>query len=294
MENKTDNYQIITNQIIALIESGNLKFNSGMIADGSLPYNAKTKRLYSGVNFLTLFGVCQQKQYTVNGWLTFNQVKELGGNVRKGEKGVSIAFFGVSEKESESEAQEDTKRIPFLKRFVVFNVAQCDNLPEEYTQALTNKGDYFHSAEIDRLPELLGVTMQKALDSTPCYAPAVDTIFMPPMTAFTDSANYYATLLHEIVHSTGHKNRLNRDLNTRFGTAAYAAEELIAELGAAFLVHDFGLNGAMVENHAAYMESWLKLLKDDKKAIFTAASAATKAAEYVREVMAHATDKVAA
>lgn len=283
---KTDLYQEVTNQIIELIEAGNLKFENGWA--NCLPYNATTGTAYNGVNILILLGMATVKGYEKGAWLTFKQAQAAGGSVKKGSKGTKIFYFD-SIKVKDKETGEE-KTIPMLKCFTVFNVAQCENLnPEKLMikrSEQTNK-TITDIQEIEEIAASFGVEIAhcESLES-PCYFPSKDVIRMPKREQFKTTANYYATLLHELVHSTGHEKRLNREFSKRFGKEAYAFEELIAELGAAFLCAEFGLIGATVENHAAYLQSWLKVLKNDKKAIFTAASQAKKAAELIRQCAA--------
>lgn len=287
-----DHYADITQQIIALMESGHLNLKNDLLSDG-FPYNASTKRQYNGINLLMLVGVKNKFGYQSNGWLTFNQVKELGGHVRKGEKGAPIAFFSQITAEAANESGEEEKKIPFLKKFIVFNVEQCDNLPENIACLDAVKTDFVPMAEIDVLAEKMGVNVIHDDGNRIFYSPSRDTVTIPHPENFVSTANYYASLLHELIHATGNKSRLARDFSGRFGSEAYAFEELVAELGAAFLCGDYGLIDATVENHAAYLQNWLQILKDDKKAIFHASSKAGQAAQYLRDCAAMETTKAA-
>ncbi|MDK4565496.1 zincin-like metallopeptidase domain-containing protein, partial [Kingella kingae] len=250
-----------------------------------LPYNTVTGKHYNGVNVLTLLGKATFKGYEKGAWLTFKQAQSVGGNVKKGEKGTKVVYFDLI-KVKDKETGED-EVIPMLKSFTVFNIAQCENLDFE---KLVIKGSEQESEavkdiqEIEEIASSFGVKIAHCETlKAPCYIRSQDEIRMPHKEQFQTTENYYATLLHELVHSTGHESRLNRQFGKRFGDDAYAFEELIAELGAAFLCADFGLIGATVENHAAYLQSWLHVLRNDKKAIFTAASQAGKAAELIRK-----------
>ena len=281
--NKVDLYQEVTNEIISLIEAGNLKFESGWAS--SLPYNATTGKHYNGVNILMLLGKSTRAGYKKGGWLTYNQAKTAGGNVKKGEKGSKIVYFEMIKIKDKETGEEET--IPMLKSFTVFNLEQCENLDAAKLAVIAQDGENSQIAEISEIEELAAsfgveITHCETLNA-PHYNPSKDVIRMPQKEQFKTPENYYATLLYEMVHATGHKSRLNRDFSGRFGSEAYAFEELIAELGASFLCADFGLIGATVENHAAYLDSWLKVLKNDKKAIFTAASQATKAATLIKK-----------
>jgi hypothetical protein len=276
-----DLYKEITNQIIEMIEAGNLKFESGWA--NCLPYNATTGNFYKGVNVLMLLGVATKKGYEKGAWLTYKQAQASGGNVRKGEKGAKVSYFDKITVKDEDTGEE--KLIHMLKSFTVFNIEQCDNLDPEKLKMQEHGGEPVKEIEeIEEIAAAFGVKIAHCESlKYPCYIPAQDEIRMPTKAQFKTTANYYATLLHELVHSTGHESRLNREFGKRFGSQAYAFEELIAELGAAFLCSDFGLIGATVENHAAYLQNWLQVLKNDKKAIFTAASQASKAAALIRK-----------
>ena len=215
--------------------------------------------------------------------------------MKKGSKGTKVVYFDMI-KITDKDTGED-EIIPMLKSFTVFNIEQCENLNPE---KLMIKGSEQNSETVNDIQEIeeiaasFGVKIAH-LESlkSPCYIPSQDEIRMPNKEQFQTTENYYATLLHELVHSTGHESRLNREFSKRFGNEAYAFEELIAELGAAFLCADFGLIGATVENHAAYLQSWLQVLKNDKKAIFTAASQASKADALIRKCTAAESEELA-
>lgn len=205
-------------------------------------------------------------------WLTYKQAQALGAQVRKGERGTMAIFYKMLEKEAEDGG---TEQIPMLKTFTVFNVEQIDGLTltEESTADALVSG-------FDPLPHVDAFFRRTGADITErgqqaFFRPATDEIWLPERHLFTDAANFYATGLHELVHWTGAKSRLNREKCGRFGSAEYAFEELIAELGSAFLMADFGIAGDV--QHENYIASWLKSLKNDKRYIFRAASAASKA-----------------
>jgi len=212
-------------------------------------------------------------------YLTFNQAKTAGGNVRKGEHGIKVYFFKqltVADK-----ANGEDKTIPMLREFTVFNVAQCENLPDqvmngEYVAPLNSEA---RESLADRFIASKGADFREGT-GVPCYVPSKDFISMPAFDQFKARDDFYTTAFHELTHWTGAKHRLDRDFSGRFGTQAYAAEELVAELGAAFLNAEFGFD--RYERNAAYLANWIELLKNDCRAIFTAASKASKAAEYLR------------
>jgi len=293
---KRDIYQEVTDQIIKQLEEGSapwLKPWKDSAASTLMPMNVISKKSYSGVNVLLLWCAANEKGYESNAWLTYKQAQDLGGNVRKGEKGQAITFWKINKGTETNKAGEEAKKSwAILKRFTVFNVAQCENLgqlgleikevPEE--QRLTNAEHFIQNT---------GATINHGTNQ-PCYVPSQDVVFMPHRKQFEDGEgleHYYSTALHELTHWTSHKDRCDRSLNGRFGSESYAAEELIAEMGAAFLCAQLGIKGEM--RHTSYLKSWLKVLKEDKKAIFTAASMATKAADYLNQQQKEEQSKVA-
>lgn len=271
----TDIYQDVTDRIIAALESGSIPWHKPWNSKGGdFPHNAYTGRQYSGVNVLLL--LCQQasKGYASNGWLTYKQAQLADGTVKKGEKGTHVVFWQFKRVDEEGE-----KVIPLCRSYVVFNTEQCEGLTlRDYgSQALP-------ATEIDSYLLAAGAVLKHG-GNRACYSPSQDVITMPERGAFQNLNDYHATLLHEATHWTGHKSRLDRDLTGRFGTNAYAAEELIAEMGAAFLCARFGVPVQELQ-HAGYLQSWLSVLRADKRAIFTASSAAQKAADYILPRMA--------
>lgn len=276
MEKRVDVYRQVTDKIIAELEKGAapwVKDWSGT-ASSDMPRNAITSRAYSGVNILLLWIETAIHGYHSPRWLTFKQCAALGGRVRKNEKGTHITFFMVLEKENEN---GDAVKIPVMRGYTVFNVEQCENLPEKYLE----------NAYIQPVSDDNDSHMWEFLKSTgakysfggdrACYIPAFDEIKMPDRKSFKSCASFWATFCHELTHWTGHEARLNRKFGTRFGDENYAFEELIAELGAAFSCAVLGVENSQLR-HAGHIASWLKVLRADKRAIFTAASAATKAA----------------
>lgn len=285
----------VTAKIIAELEKGAAPWVKPWRTVSSLmrsPHNAATRREYNGINVILLWITCSLRGFQHSGFLTFKQVKELGGHVRKGEKATEIVlvkrFTAPVRNEDGSPKLDDegkpvTKEVPLLRGFHVFNVEQCDGLPD----AITGVGALpaITSTDFDAWAQATGANIKHSGEKA-CYYPQLDLIEMPLRSLFHENANYDATLLHELGHWTGHEKRLNRDLKGRFSTNAYAAEELIAELTAAFLCADLGIDGDL--RHAGYIQHWLKILREDNKAIFTAASQATKAAAYLKEQVAKA------
>lgn len=272
--------QAITDRIIDMLEQGG---NVGSArwtqsAKGGLPRNGKTGEAYRGVNVLLLWHEAAERGYASNVWLTYKQAEGLGGQVRKGEKSVLCCFFDRIQKRVEVEPV-DSEFFLMCKPFWLFNLAQIDGLPESLSTPLDTKA-FNPIEEAEQLLAGSGAAIRHGFDGA-FYAPAKDQICLPARERFTTTENYYATALHELTHWTGHASRLNRQFGQRFGDEAYAFEELVAELGAAFTVGQLGLVNATIENHAAYVESWIKVLKNDKSAIFTAASQASKASDYI-------------
>jgi antirestriction protein ArdC len=279
-------YDEVTAKIIAELEEGRIPWVQpwGRVgtATPGLPRNAVTGRNYSGVNVLILWGALFERGYPSQGWLTFRQTQQAGGCVRKGERGVTVVyadrFTPEAEKERARESGEQARAVPFLKRFTVFNLAQCeglrpglapdrDPLPERETVPVAEQ--VIAASGVD-----FRIGGEKAF-----YVPSADYVQVPPQPAFYDQVNFYRTALHELAHAVGHMSRLNRDQTASFGSKGYAKEELIAEMGSAFLCASLGI--APTVRHSDYLASWLDVLREDNRAIFRAASAATKAADWL-------------
>lgn len=279
-------YDAVTAKIIGELEAGRLPWvqpwgNAAACGPG-LPRNALTGRCYSGVNVLILWGAVIEGGFPSQGWLTFRQAIEAGGGVRKGERGTTVVyadrFTPEGEKERARQTGDDPKAIPFLKRFTVFNLAQCEGL----RPGLVPEPVPLPEREIVPVAEEViaasGVDFRVGGDKA-FYVPSQDFVQVPPQPAFFEQINYYRTCLHELTHATGHAKRLGRDLTNSFGSSGYAREELIAEIGSAFLCAALGIVPTV--RHADYIASWLAVLREDNRAIFRAASAATKAADWL-------------
>jgi antirestriction protein ArdC len=247
-----------------------------------LPKNAKTAWNYSGVNVLILWGAVIQKGYSCQHWLTFRQALALGGSVRKGERGTVACyadrFIPRAERERAAMDGDEPATVPFLKRFVLFNVDQCDGLPESAYQGAAPLPEREIVPQAEALIRATGADLRIG-GKRACYVPSGDFIQMPPQQAFFDQVNFFAVCLHEAAHWTGHPSRLNRDLSGSFGSQKYGREELVAELGAAFTCAELGIEPTL--RHADYIASWLDVLRADNRAIFRAASQASKAADYL-------------
>jgi antirestriction protein ArdC len=280
---RRDVYADVTNAIVARLEAGDVApwhkpWKTGA-ASRPLRHNGQP---YSGVNVLVLWMAAEAGGYSCPFWLTFNQARELGGHVKKGEKSTPVVYAGVFKKEEQgADGTTQEREIPFLKSYAVFNAEQCEGLPEHFTAAVERPaGDVQPIAAAMEFFGHTGADIREG-GGRAYYNPSADYVQMPEASAFEDAGYHAATLAHELVHWTGHGSRLARDLSSRFGDNKYAAEELIAELGAAFLAADLGIEPQPREDHAEYLASWLKIMKADKRAIFTASAAASRAAAFL-------------
>lgn len=281
--------QSITDKIIAMLEKGGNEARTRWTkaAQRGFPRNGKTGDAYQGVNVLILWDEAIERGYTSNVWMTYKQAADIGAQVRKGEKSVMCAYFEMVKSKGSDATQaegEESKGgfFPMCKPFWLFNVAQMDGLPESFAVPVETASEFNPIEEAEKLLMASGAAINHGFDGA-FYAPSKDQICLPARERFTNPENYYATALHELTHWTGHESRLNRQFGKRFGDDAYAFEELVAELGAAFVVGHVGFVDATIENHAAYVESWLKVLKNDKTAIFTASKQAGLAYDFILE-----------
>jgi len=283
---RTNLYDEVTARIITELEAGRVPWvqpwgRPGGTAPG-LPRNALTTRHYSGVNVLILWGAVIEHGFPSQGWLTFKQALEAGGAVRKGERGTTVVyadrFTPEAEKARAVETGSDAKTIPFLKRFTVFNVAQCEGLRPGLTPEPVPLPERQIVPVAEEVIAASGIEFRVG-GNRAFYVPAQDYVQVPPQPAFFEQINYYRTCLHELCHGSGHKSRLNRNLVNSFGSKNYAREELIAEMGSAFLCAALGIVPTV--RHADYLGSWLDVLREDNRAIFRAASAASKAADWL-------------
>jgi antirestriction protein ArdC len=266
----TQSYERITERIVALLEQGTVPWHRPWQVKTGLPRNLVTQRPYRGINVFLLMAQGHESPH----WLTFRQAIQLGGSVRKGEKACPVIFwkqFAVEE--------EKPRKVPLLRLYHVFNAAQCDGLkavPEEIPLEVTKPAEI-----VAGMPEppVIRHGMTEAF-----YSPTDDTVSLPKPERFKGTEEYYATLFHELVHSTGHAKRLNRASimeRNGYGTDPYCREELIAELGSAFLSGQAGIVERTIDNSAAYLEGWLTRLKNDRTLIVFAAAQAQKAADFV-------------
>ncbi len=280
-------YREITAKIIAELEQGIVPWarpwrSAGQGLTLSLPKNARTGKRYSGINVLILWDALDVRGFASCHWLTFKQALELGGSVRKGEKGTHVFYADrfIPEKERERAQIEgiEPESIPFLKRYTVFNAEQCDSMPDHLFAPRPPL------PECEVIPEAQALILATGADfriggDKAFYLPSEDVIRVPHQSAFTDQINYYRTAFHELGHWTGHASRLARDLLHRFGSDGYAREELVAEMATAFVCASLGIVPTV--RHADYIGNWLQVLKEDNRAIFKAASQASKASDFI-------------
>jgi antirestriction protein ArdC len=282
---KQDIYSRVTNAIVAAIEAGAGVYRMPWVIRqdrGFSPISILTVKPYRGVNTLVLWAQAQNKGYTSALWGTYQQWQSLGGQVRKGEHGSPVVYWGTFETETDAgeDGDESRARRMFAKGYTVFNLDQVEGckLPKRFEPKLS------HNERIGRAEEFfasVGVEICEG-GNRAFYRPDTPTaVYMPGFDQFPDAVDYYSTLAHETTHWTSHGSRCDRQLGKRFGDEAYAVEELVAELGSAYTMAGLELELTPRKDHAAYIDSWLKVLKGDKRAIFTAASQAQKAADYL-------------
>lgn len=286
-----DIYTRITNAIVSAIEAGagdwvmpwhTKNFNL------SVPVNAQSNKKYRGINQLCLWAVSSLEHYEQPIWATYQQWQQLGAQVNKGEKGTMIVFWKFVEKPGNDHSivapahqqTEKTTVVPLARAYWVFNVSQVSNY--QVSKDLVGLSESERSARAEEFFSATGAKVQHGGDRA-YYTPGLDQIQMPEFRQFHDAHGYYSTLAHETVHWTGHSSRCNRNLTGLFGSETYASEELIAELGSAFLCAELEITNQPRPDHASYIQSWLKILKNNKRAIFTAASKAQEAVEWLKQ-----------
>jgi antirestriction protein ArdC len=293
MQNTTegrDVYSRITAQIVEYLEKDvrpwirpwNAEHAAGRI-NRPLRHNGQP---YSGINVLSLWMSALGQNFAAPIWMTFRQARDLDAHVRKGEKGSLVVYANaITRTERNDKTGEDVElEIPFMKGYTVFNVEQIEGLPEIYYAKAAATLD--PAARIDHAEEFFGsvaVTIKHG-GNRAYYAQELNYVQMPPFEAFRDAESYYATLAHELTHWTKHPQRLDRNFGRKnWGDEDYSREELVAELGSAFLGADLELHQEPREDHAAYIATWLEVLKNDKRAIFTASAHAQRAADYLNQ-----------
>lgn len=267
-------YQEVTDSIIAQLEAGATPWLKPWKVDSTADKNFLSQKPYQGVNRLILGLSSMVNGFDCPVWASFKQWQSLGATVRKGEKGTKIVFYSPITKENKQTGESESYNC--LKAYYVFNASQVDGVTIQAPSVDVKPFNAIEAAEL-RI-KLTGATITHGGDSA-FYAPSVDKINVPHKSSFDNEASYYATVFHELTHWTGHESRCNRNLKGKFGNPLYAFEELVAEMGAAFLCQDYRIQGEL--RHAGYIQSWLKVLKEDSKAIFKAAALAQKAADHI-------------
>ncbi len=286
---RRDIHADITNSIIAAIEAGPNSFELPWHRSArafARPRNAATKQRYNGVNIVALWASAELHGFTSPVWATYRQWLSVGAQVRRGERASPVVFYKRTDIEAPNDQGEPTTETRlFARSSRVFNADQVDGFaPEDPAPVQLDQTERLDKAEA--FVSASKADVRHGGDRA-YYSPAGDFIGIPCRERFTGTATstaseaYYATLLHELTHWTGHRSRCDRDLSGHFGTDAYAMEELVADLGAAFLCSDLSITSAPRADHASYLASWLKVLKDDARAIFTAASKASEATEFL-------------
>lgn len=280
-------HQEITEKIVAELEAGRVPWVQpwgcgATKAALAMPANAATGRRYSGINVLILWEAVVSLDFHAQSWLTFRQALALGGNVRRGERGVTIVFADRFTPDAERRRAERDGGTPdqvlFLKRFTVFNIAQCEGLPAQVAAPPPPIPEGLVLPQAAALIAATGADFRVGGDQA-FYSPPYDYVQVPRPEAYFEPVNWHRTALHELGHWTGHASRLARDQSGAFGSAPYAREELVAEMASAFACASLGITPTV--RHADYLGAWLEVLRTDNRAIFRAASAASKAADYL-------------
>lgn len=280
-----DIYKAVTDRILELLEQGTVPWRQPIKGGAQgFPSNLESERPYRGINVFLLAVTAWVEGYDSPYWLTFRQTKQRGGHVRKGEKG-SLVIFWKQYATKDNESGEPIT-VPVLRHYTVFNTEQCDDLDipgqtDSDTEAEPFEPIKSAAAIVDGYAD--GPSIEPC-GNRACYRPSEDRIRIPEACRFVDRESYYATLFHELVHSTGHSGRLNRGLDTDpspFGSADYSKEELVAEMGAAFLAAAAGISPATIEQSAAYIAGWRKKLSTDPKLVVHAAGAGQRAADWI-------------
>lgn len=290
---KRDVYAEVTARIVAQLEAGVRPWHQPWAAGHPAGTVSRPLRAngvpYRGVNVVVLWCAGMERGYTSPYWLTFNQARELGACVRKGEKGTTVVYANAFEKTTTDAdtGEETTERIPFLKAYTVFNAEQVDGLPARYAASPAVETEPAERlAAADAFFAYTGADTRHG-GRQAFYRPSEDYIQLPAYERFGRREFYYATRAHESVHWTGHPTRLARTFGKRFGDSGYAVEELVAELGAAFVCADLGLTPEVMPDHAAYLSCWLQVMKADSRALFTAAAQAERAADFLASFQPH-------
>ena len=316
VKNSPDLYQQVTDKIIVALENGVPPWrrpwrSAERVHGSSLPVNAVTGRAYSGINVPLLWMAAEEQGYASDRWITFRQAKEAGGNVRKGETSSLAIIYKPFEKQARDssdnllfrDGEPVMEQLAMIKQLQLFSVYQCEGLPESVTGKIADTSPTVqYSAlsavqlqQVQQIFNATGVGCDHRRQDRAYYRPGADRIMMPTASQFRTEADYWSTMLHELVHATGHGSRLNREGITsssrQFGDPVYAFEELIAETGSAFLCAQLGINGEV--QHESYLVGWLIALREDKRAIFRACRFAREASEFLLEPLNRNTERAA-
>jgi antirestriction protein ArdC len=292
--NRTGLYEEITDKIIAELEAGRIPWvqpwgTAAAKAPLAMPQNAVTRRRYSGINVLILWGAVIERGFSGQSWLTFRQAVSLGGNVRKGERGTAVVyadrFVPDDERRRAAETGQEAQAIPFLKRFTVFSTDQCEGLPDNVASIAPPPPPGLIEPQAEALIAATGAEFRIG-GARAFYSPVGDFVQVPPPQAYFEPINWHRTAFHELGHWSGAASRLGRDLSGSFGSKSYAREELVAEIAGAFICASLGVVPTV--RHADYIGSWLEVLREDNRAIVRAASSASKAADYILGFQPHA------
>lgn len=278
---KKDVYQVVTDRIISLLESGTVPWHQPWKGGNQAPQNFVSRKVYRGINFFLLNATGYPSPF----WLTFKQVQLLGGHVKKGEQSFPVVFWKILEDVQEGE----TKRIPFLRYFTVFNIAQCEGIGTPPPLVGLPRDSAFKPLDTcERVLSQMPKPPKIIHDGTrACYSPVLDEISMPTAELFESAEAYYSILFHEVIHATGHLSRLGRKEiceSNRFGSDPYSREELVAEMGSAFLCGHCEIENKTIDQSAGYIHHWLERLKDDRKLVVHAAVQAQKACDFILAV----------
>jgi antirestriction protein ArdC len=297
---KADVYESVTAKIVAELEKGERPWFKPWNAEhaaGRITRPLRSNGIpYRGINVVMLWGSAVEQGFSAPLWLTYKQAQELGGQVRKGEKGSLVVYANTISRTETDEAtgEEHERDIPFMKGYTVFNAEQVDGLPARFYAVQAPALDpVARNARAESFFAATGAEIRHGGNQA-FYTAGADRVQMPAFETFRDAESYYATLAHEVTHWTKHPRRLDRDFGRKsWGDEGYAMEELVAELGAAFLSADLELTPEPRADHAAYIASWLKVLKSDKRAIFSAAAHAQRAADYLIGLQPQAQEQAA-
>lgn len=282
-----DVYKAVTDRILELLDSGTVPWRNPIrTAEQGWPANVESRRAYRGINVFLLAVTTWCKGYGSPYWLTFRQAVAKGGHIRKGEKASMVVFW--KQHQTTDQQTGEPKQVPVLRYYHVFNLDQCKGVkaPEESTDV---RPPFQPLKEADRIiagysPHAGGGPAIEHGGHQAIYIPPTDTVLVPAPDAFGTHESYYATAFHELAHSTGHSKRLDRGLDKRlqpFGSQDYSREELVAEMGAAFLCASAGISPPTIEQSAAYIDGWKKRLKADRKVVVMAAGAGQRACDWI-------------